>query len=239
MKQRIVTAFTALLFYSVIGYFSSRVKNICDDTYARPRNNNVYRCYIKWILKIILEWSKALTVVICLREQGMNYQPSTTYTLFTFMYYFSTEKIFLVICQKIIGALKFDVLDTLEHLYVPIVLYSYATVMAAVACVYLHLTTSYQELTACVTYFAVYLRLKDILYNYVRILNLEKRTFASFKPATETEIQEWNDICAVCLNTMSRARITPCNHLFHPQCLKQCLQLSFQCPLCKRDFVTE
>lgn len=125
----------------------------------------------------------------------------------------------------------------MEHLYVPITMNLYALTAALVCNVYLSKTV-YTIFAVASSYFLIYLRAKDLYCNYVKQLNLEKKTFASFKPATEKELREWNDICAVCLNSMSRARITPCNHFFHPYCLKQCLQISYKCPLCKQNFIT-
>lgn len=238
-SKKLVTGLTSLLFYSVVGYFSSRVKDICDSDYGRSRGRTRYGNYLKWILKIILEWSKALTVAICLREQGIHYHPRMSYGIVTFIYYLCTEKIFVIILQKLVACLNIEALDTFEHLYVPIFLNIYVLAASVAISWFLIQFTPYAIFAICASYFTVYLRLKDLIFNYVRVLNLEKRTFASFKAANEREIERWNDICAVCLNSMSRARITPCNHFFHPHCLKQCLQVSFQCPLCKRCFLGE
>lgn len=234
-NNKLVMGLTTLLFYSVAGYFTARLKDICTRDYARPRPPS-YEGYIKWILKIVLEWSKAATVIVCLREQGIKYQPSVTYSILTFVYYLCTEKVFLEIWPRLLEICSFEVFDTLEHLYTPIFLNSYAIISAFVVGFYL-LFTPYTTFALSACYFTVYLRIQDVFHNYIKVLTLEKRTFASFRAASDKDIQEWNDICAVCLSSMSRARITPCNHFFHPQCLKQCLKMSLQCPLCKRGFV--
>lgn len=166
----------------------------------------------------------------------MKYQQDSLYAALTVSYYICTEKLFLEIFPSIVACLNLDFMDNLEHFYVPIVMNLYALILATAFNVYLSKTV-YLVFAAASSYFVIYLRLKDLYCNYIKKLNLEKRTFASFKQATEKELQEWNDICAVCLNSMSRARITPCHHFFHPICLKQCLQVSYKCPLCKQSFV--
>ncbi len=45
-------------------------------------------------------------------------------------------------------------------------------------------------------------------------------------------VQEYNDLCAVCLNKLYTARITTCGHMFHGNCLKQIIQHRTSCPLC-------
>lgn len=234
--ERIITGLSTLLFYSVIGYFFSRLKDVYNNNYGRPTTNSM-RNYLKWLCRIILEWLKALIIVICLREQGLSMKPKLYYNTITFIYYIATEKVFLDTLPNVIAYFNFDYFESLEHLYIPIILYLYTIISGTGITLYL-LTTSHSRYALFSSYFIIYIRTKDLIYNYIKTLNLEKETYASFRQATDRDLKNWDDICAVCLNNMSRARITPCNHLFHPQCLKQCLKTSFQCPLCKHDFVT-
>jgi hypothetical protein len=53
--------------------------------------------------------------------------------------------------------------------------------------------------------------------------------------ATKEELRSHNDVCAVCLEPMSAARVTHCRHLFHGKCLRQALGVSPQCPVCKKS----
>lgn len=168
----------------------------------------------------------------------MKYQQDTRYAILTLSYYICTEKLFQEIFPNIVACLSLESLDNLEHFYIPIAMNLYALILGAIFSVYLS-TTVYVVFAISSSYFIIYLRLKDLYCNYIKKLSLERKTFSSFKQATDSELREWNDICAVCLSSMSRARITPCNHFFHPQCLKQCLQISFKCPLCKQSFVSQ
>ncbi|ENN72000.1 hypothetical protein YQE_11291, partial [Dendroctonus ponderosae] len=233
----IVLALTTVLFYSVLGYFATRVR----DIYQGSRNRVVVGTpsltnYLKWLCKIILEWAKAVVAVLCLREQGIQYEPKLAYSLITSIYYLCTEKIFMEIFSQLVEALKIDKLENLEHLYVPLLMNAVAIAAGIVVGLY-SLYFNYSNLILLSLYFTVYLRIKDAYYNYWELLITERDTYSNFQVATSKDIEDWDDICAVCLNNMSKARITPCNHLFHPYCLKRCLRHSFYCPLCKHDFL--
>lgn len=235
--KSIIIGLTTILFYNVFGYFISRLR----DIWIRNRISFFHAVpsvgsYIKWMCKIFLEWIKAVVVILCLREQGITYHPKLSYSLLTFSYYLFTEKIFLEVIPTSVEAMNLDCLENLEHLYIPMMLNIYA-ILAAVTVGSYNLIENFTMFTAFSLYFIIYLRIKDLYFNQWQPLVAERKAYKSFKVATRQDIQNWADICAVCLSSMSRARITPCNHLFHPRCLKQCLRASFYCPLCKQHFM--
>ncbi|XP_066249334.1 E3 ubiquitin-protein ligase RNF139-like [Euwallacea similis] len=234
----IVVALSTVLFYSVVGYFATRMR----DIYQR---NPVHRTttispslvnYMKWLCKIVLEWAKAVVVVLCLREHGLQYNPRLAYSLITFIYYLCTERICVEAFSQFVEAMDIEKLENLEHLYVPLFMNLLVIAMGFAMGVY-NLYVNYSNFILLSLYFMVYLRIKDVYYNYWQLLLFEREAYSNFHVATRKEIDDWDDICAVCLNRMSNARITPCNHLFHPYCLKQCLRTSLYCPLCKQYLV--
>lgn len=237
-QQKIVSGLTTLMFYSVFSYFLSRLKSIWTGNWC-VRNQNSggrnYRHYFKCLLKFILEWVKAVVLVIVLREQGMTYRPDLTFNFVTFSYYLCTEKTFTSTIESVVTGLNLEMFEARENLYVAIILKSY-TLLCGVVVVGLLGHTKYAVYALISSYFMIYLNVRDLVWNYVKPLQFEKETFASFKTASARELEDWNDICAVCLDRMNKAKVTPCNHLFHPQCLRRCLKTSFQCPLCKRYF---
>ncbi|CAH0551871.1 unnamed protein product [Brassicogethes aeneus] len=235
--RSVVMALTTILFYSVMSYFVTRIKDICANNRVRSIDTTrSFRNYTKWICKIILEWLKAIVVVICLKEQGINYEPSLQYSLLTFGYFMCTEKIFIEIFPRAMEYLELNALENLEHMYIPLIM-NMAAIAAGLIVSFYTVSVEYYPFVMFSVYFLIYLRCKDAYYNYWECIVTEKETYSSFRTATERDIKKWNDICAVCLNRMSRARITPCNHLFHPFCLKQCLRNSYFCPLCKQHFI--
>lgn len=234
--QPIVNGLSSLLFYTVFGYFVAKIREICDNHHTSlAQLNYSTSSYIKWILKIILEWAKAIGIVLCVRDKGIVIHTNLLYTAITFTYYLSTEKLFTNIFIKLVASFKFQILEGLELLYVPIAFNVFAIIASALVTINLR-TQPHLQYAFFASYFTIYLRTKFLYLNYIQAMRIEQHTFASFKSATERDLQKWDDICAVCLNRMSKAKITPCNHLFHSSCLRRCLRNSLQCPLCKQDF---
>lgn len=54
----------------------------------------------------------------------------------------------------------------------------------------------------------------------------------SLPTASNTQLEQYNDICAICFQDMTSAVITPCSHFFHAGCLKKWLYVQETCPLC-------
>uniref|UniRef100_A0A673A2M4 RING finger protein 145 n=1 Tax=Sphaeramia orbicularis TaxID=375764 RepID=A0A673A2M4_9TELE len=54
----------------------------------------------------------------------------------------------------------------------------------------------------------------------------------SLPTASSTQLEQYNDICAICYQDMNSAVITPCSHFFHAGCLKKWLYVQETCPLC-------
>ncbi len=61
----------------------------------------------------------------------------------------------------------------------------------------------------------------------------------SLPVASECELKEHNDICAICYQELFSARITRCQHLFHSSCLRKWLYTQDQCPLCHQQMIYE
>ncbi|XP_064600261.1 RING finger protein 145-like [Liolophura sinensis] len=55
----------------------------------------------------------------------------------------------------------------------------------------------------------------------------------SLPNATPEQLQELNDVCAICYQEMSStAKVTPCGHFFHGFCLRKWLYVKDACPMC-------
>ena len=50
--------------------------------------------------------------------------------------------------------------------------------------------------------------------------------------ATEEQLNQHNDVCAICYQDLLSARMTQCNHYFHGVCLRKWLYVQDRCPLC-------
>jgi E3 ubiquitin-protein ligase RNF139 len=54
----------------------------------------------------------------------------------------------------------------------------------------------------------------------------------SLPEATSEQLANFDDVCAICYQELSAARITRCNHYFHGGCLRKWLFVQDICPLC-------
>lgn len=61
----------------------------------------------------------------------------------------------------------------------------------------------------------------------------------SFPEATEQQLRDFDDVCAICYQELSSARITRCKHYFHGVCLRKWLYVQDICPLCHEELCVE
>ena len=54
----------------------------------------------------------------------------------------------------------------------------------------------------------------------------------SLPDANAQQLEQHNDVCAICYQDMENAKITFCNHFFHSICLRKWLYVQDRCPLC-------
>ncbi|XP_017784189.1 PREDICTED: E3 ubiquitin-protein ligase RNF139-like [Nicrophorus vespilloides] len=230
---KIVSGLTTLLLYLIFTYFATKIRDTYQTSTGRlTRHGSLFN-----FMKVVLEFAKAAIVVLCMREQGFEYHFDVLYSSVTFTYYLCTEKLYVDTFVAITRLLNYVRFDSLEHLIVPIILHVIGIALNVAVISYILCLRKYLGFVFVSAYLTIYLSTKNLIWNYVQPLQLERKTFASFRIADEKDINKWDDICAVCLERMSKARITPCSHLFHPHCLKRCLQSSMTCPLCKKDFL--
>ncbi|CDQ89372.1 unnamed protein product [Oncorhynchus mykiss] len=61
----------------------------------------------------------------------------------------------------------------------------------------------------------------------------------SLPTASDLQLEQYNDICAICYQDMKSAVITPCSHFFHAGCLKKWLYVQETCPLCHKQLKSQ
>ncbi|XP_031370527.1 E3 ubiquitin-protein ligase AMFR-like [Apis dorsata] len=66
--------------------------------------------------------------------------------------------------------------------------------------------------------------------NYLAVLNHMEQNYPM---ATQEELAENSDNCAICWEKMETARKLPCAHLFHNSCLQSWLEQDTSCPTCR------
>ncbi|XP_066488481.1 RING finger protein 145-like isoform X2 [Tiliqua scincoides] len=80
-------------------------------------------------------------------------------------------------------------------------------------------------------YFNVWLRAQSGWKSF--LLRREAARKISVLPrATRGQLQDHNDVCAICFQEMTLAVITHCGHFFHGGCLRKWFYVQSTCPLC-------
>lgn len=243
-----VTCLYSLMFYNVIAYCVSYIKELIEKEDWSPYVTMAEHSNIKHLAmsatKIVLEWTKAVTFIITVvfmllvfgLEQGLeNYHPTSLYTAITWLYYMVTEKVFVDFFPSVLLFLQLDMLESLESLWAPVILRTFTLAISCLLTIPLIIYGQYR-LVFTVLYLNTYLRCKEMVLNSLRVLNNERAVLNQYRYATAEELAAFDDVCAVCLSPMRLARITPCHHIFHGDCLRQCLKASDTCPICKREF---
>ncbi|XP_076165664.1 uncharacterized protein LOC143145806 [Ptiloglossa arizonensis] len=249
IREPKMTCLYTLMFYNVITYCVSYIKELIEKEDWSPYVTLTERSKIKHLAmsatKIVLEWTKAVTFIVTITfmllvfglEQGLkNYKPSTFYTVITWMYYSATEKVFVEMFPSILKFFQLETFENMEELYAPVILRSFTIATSALFTLILVPMASWRFLLVA-TYLNVYLRLKDLVQQSGATLQREREILNRYRKATPDEIEQFDDVCAVCLCSMTQARITPCHHLFHADCLRQCLKANDTCPTCKRELI--
>lgn len=241
-----VTCLYSVMFYNVIAYCFGYIKELIEKEDWSPYVNMTKHSNVKHLAmtatKIVLEWTKAVTFIITVvfmllvlgLEQGLqHYQPNTQYTICTFFYYMATEKTFVETFPGLLSYMQFDIFDSLELLYAPVILRVFTASFSFIMALPM-LIAGHYRIFFIAMYSNVYLRCREMSENSLRLLLKERAVLSQYRHATQEELDSWDDVCAVCLSPMRRARITPCHHQFHGDCLRLCLKTSDHCPICKR-----
>lgn len=61
----------------------------------------------------------------------------------------------------------------------------------------------------------------------------------SLPEASRRQLEEFDDVCAICYQELQSARITRCNHYFHGVCLRKWLYVQDICPLCHETLTAD
>ncbi|KAF2361106.1 Zinc finger C3HC4 RING-type [Trinorchestia longiramus] len=186
---------------------------------------------------ILLEWTKAVTFITTVvflllmlgLEKGLkDYSPSPLYFVIAALYWVFTEKI----CRKFILNWMLDkrwsFCDSLEELYVPLYLQYFQLFSLGaftLPCMYM----GNWRIAVCG---AVFVRM-DYVHTQTLLLKLSAAIdqLSQFRSASEAELRQNNDRCSICLSWMTSARVTPCQHFYHAECLLNILKLLLKCPM--------
>ncbi|XP_014226149.1 RING finger protein 145 [Trichogramma pretiosum] len=247
--RRYASCLYSLMFYNVLAYCFGYVRCLFTEQqrwYVTVADNSPIKHLALSTTKFVLEWSKAVSFLVtvafsviffALMDSTMHhYKPTALHSFVTLAYYMATEKTFVELFPEVLRYLDLESLESLEHVYGPVLLRLF-TISLSGCFVLLLLASAPWRFLAIVAYLNVYLRAKELQQTHWLELRRERDLLLRFRSASPEEIRRFDDVCAVCLGPMRLARVTPCQHLFHPSCLRMCLKNLQDCPLCKQPFV--
>lgn len=249
LSQGKLTSLYSLMFYNVVTYSVSYVRELYLKEDWSPYVNVTRHSRVKHLAmsatKIVLEWTKAVTFVVTVTfvllalglEQGLeHYKPSALYTAITASYYLLSERTFLELWPPTVAALRSERLEGMEHLYCGVWARA-ATAALATPLVPALCWCGRWRLATLLVYVCVWVHCRHRLREALERLQEARGALARFRRATPAELATLEDVCAVCLGGMRAARVTPCAHFFHADCLRRCLAASDRCPICVRPYV--
>ncbi|KAK8407275.1 hypothetical protein O3P69_002080 [Scylla paramamosain] len=245
MQQQKLTSLYTLMFFNVIIYCVAYVKEVVEredwTMYVNiARTSNVRHLALS-TTKMVLEWTKAVTFIITVvflllvmgLEKGLkDYSPTSGYLFLTGVYFLVTEKFSTKIAGSWFDNKKFEPFEGMECLYWPtLLLASHLTLstLLTLLCV----STFNFRLVLLSSFTNLRVKYRELRDDCIKPLQHELATLSPYRPASRSEVRRHDDVCAVCLAPMSSARVTPCYHLFHGDCLRRCLKESNKCPICQ------
>ncbi|KAJ1528399.1 hypothetical protein ONE63_006814 [Megalurothrips usitatus] len=246
--QRVACLYS-LMFYNVAAYCASYVRELIakeDWSLSVPvADHSRVKHLAMTATRLVLEWTKAVTFIITVvfmllvfgLERGLeHYHPTTAYTVVTWVYYMATEKVFADLFPALLTMLRLERLESLEGQWAPVLQRGLTMALAVVLSLPLLLQGQYRVAVSAL-YVCGWVRWRELRRGPLAALLAERAVLERYRHATPEELAAHDDdVCAVCLASMQRARVTPCQHLFHAECLRRCLSSSDVCPICKRTF---
>lgn len=157
------------------------------------------------------------------------------YVCTTLIYFALTRSCMSRPLTRLLESAQLDGLEGLDQYYV-VGLLGVLEVLFAGFFMLWTLIQHQQFLMLVALYTNIYTGGKDVINNAVSSMFAEWSLLAHFNRATTAEIEELDDVCAVCLSAMRKARKTPCGHYFHGHCLRRCLKEKVSCPICNFKF---
>jgi len=242
-----VSSLYTLMFFTVITYCVGYIKELVERvdwnmviTVGSVRHLAMTTTYI------VLEWTKAITFIITVvfmllvfsLEKGLkDYSPTVPFIIITGVYYMTVEKIYVEIFSNWFDNKKFNYFEGLESLYNPVII-CIIQIFLSVILTLLNISPSKVRLLILACFFNIRLKYRELSDNHITPLKQELSILSAYRQASFTELAKHDDVCAVCLYFMSSARVTPCFHFFHADCLRRCLRESSKCPICHYEILS-
>lgn len=128
-----------------------------------------------------------------------------------------------------------DIFEQLEFLYIPLFVRLICLLSNLTLCLFC--ASIHPILVTIACYTNLYVPLTRLSAEILTPLEQEIKGLQAFRQPTKAELSKVGPTCPVCLDSMLVSRITPCGHIFHSHCLRQCLTRSNTCPCCRAELL--
>jgi len=79
------------------------------------------------------------------------------------------------------------------------------------------------------------LELSSRVSRFVAFLLVSRDLRRLYKDVSPAELASHPDVCAICRESLEKAKRLPCGHLLHTGCLARWLEVKTECPVCRRS----
>ncbi|XP_034233406.1 uncharacterized protein LOC117640702 [Thrips palmi] len=245
----------SLLLCSILGYVHSSLKRRVWSQISFPRNDGGLRGLAGSVGSLVAaRLAKAVVLafgLLSIGERLDRLQPGAPFMLVCAAYFVLTQwpgrpgeqtaavelavsAVSLAPRLCYVGAL--DALEGLEEWWVPLATRVVAAAAAAVLALLVVAWGAGYLLGVCILYACAAVPLQAAWRGCWPPLRSQLRLTARFPRPSAAQLAEVGT-CAVCLDALAShsARCTPCPHVFHSRCLRECAHRFGTCPLCKRS----
>ncbi|XP_069695631.1 E3 ubiquitin-protein ligase RNF139-like isoform X2 [Periplaneta americana] len=240
-EQRMACLY-CLLFYTVLAYLQ---RSLHTRHWSQLLNENSTADFLKLTTAfIIVRLGKGIAmsmVLLTFTLQFNHLEPTYGFVTLTFIYFLLSqykgaagEETYIV---SSVRSLELHVLEGFEEYWIPLAIASSTVVLSAILVLEAIWQFNYLILCLIVGYANIYVCGLQVLDRYWSPFAVQRAVISLFPLATLRQMAERGDTtCPICLDDMRlfSARITPCSHIFHGQCLRKCIIQFGQCPLCKQ-----
>lgn len=231
-----------LLFFTVLLYVK---RGLMERPWARQMftesNTTDYLRLTSTFIAVRMGKSVVMAIVLLtFTFQFNDAEPPFLFVLLCALYFLLTEpqigaEDFLTNCTS---RQQTDVFEQLEFLYIPLFIRLLCLLGNLLLCICIASSQPLLILIACYT--NLYIPLTRLSAEILTPLEKELKGLQQFRQPTKEELINAGSVCPVCLDRMlTTSRITPCGHIFHAHCLRQCMSRNNTCPCCRSDLTTQ
>ena len=186
--------------------------------------SNFRRCSPYLIQSVLLLYTILFSYIL--------YHISVYFAIFIIIYTILNNHFIDNILVRFLENLQFDIFEGLEFYYVIGTIECLHILLSVVFITWTLVICSYPLLIIVFVYTNVYQSCHHLIHDVITKAFMQWSILARFERASQQELVELDDVCSICLLSMSRARKTPCRHYFHGHCLRTCIANSRTCPIC-------